>query len=80
MIRIFLAAILAVSAFSAVAEPTLVPPGKFNAPIVLEKCKQGCVVLDSTDIQELQAQVQAIAQAAFLKGVAAGIAKEKGTI
>lgn len=78
LLSVALATSLCLSAF---AEPTIVPAAKLaKVPELAAKCKPDCLVLDRQDFQTLQEQVKALAEKAFAAGVAAGAAKERGSV
>lgn len=60
----------AVMASTSVFAQTALPPALDK--LVREKCAEGCLVLSPADVAELEARVNAFAQDAYKKGVAAG--------
>ena len=55
------------------ADPIQVEPGKVpSKKELVEKCKEGCLVIDGKDFQSFVAQAEEFAQQAFMAGVLEG--------
>lgn len=54
------------------AEPVGVPAQVFNHPLLIEKCDEGCLVLDDKDFEELKAQIAKLVRDAYDQGKADG--------
>ena len=55
------------------ADPIEVQPGKIpSKKELVEKCKEGCLVIDGKDLQSFIARAENFAQEAFMAGVLEG--------
>lgn len=67
--KLLIAVALSTASLLSVAEPLVVQPQtKLPVPAVAEKCKEGCLILDGADLEELQKAVNEFAKKAFEAG------------
>lgn len=70
MIKTLVLTLAVLASTSVFAQTAPLPPALDK--LVREKCAEGCLVLSPADVLELEARVNAFAQDAYKKGVAAG--------